>query len=58
MWSPVGPHVQWDLSNVVTCGTSCTVEPGDFTTPTLSAGAHSFVSVSLGTGVPNNTIVL
>ena len=22
MWSPVGPHVQWDLSNVVTCGTS------------------------------------
>ena len=22
MWSPVGPHVQWNLSNVVTCGTS------------------------------------
>ena len=21
MWSPVGPHVQWDLSNVVTYGT-------------------------------------
>ena len=27
MWSPVGPHVQLDLSNVVTCGTSCTVGP-------------------------------
>ena len=27
MWSPVGPLVQWNLSNVVTCGTSCTVEP-------------------------------
>ena len=24
MWSPMGPHVQWNLSNVVTCGTSCT----------------------------------
>ena len=23
----MGPHVQWNLSNVVTCGTSCTVEP-------------------------------
>ena len=22
MWSPVGPHVQWNLSNVVTHGTS------------------------------------
>ena len=22
MWSPMGSHVQWDLSNVVTCGTS------------------------------------
>ena len=22
MWSPVGLHVQWDLSNVVTYGTS------------------------------------
>ena len=27
MWSPMGPHVQWNLSNVVTHGTSCTVEP-------------------------------
>ena len=27
MWSPMGPRVQWNLSNVVTCGTSCTVEP-------------------------------
>ena len=27
MWSPVGPHVQWNLSNVVTYGTLCTVEP-------------------------------
>ena len=27
MWSPVGPHVQWDLSNVFTYGTSCTVGP-------------------------------
>ena len=26
MWSPMGPHVQWDLSNVVTYGTSYTVE--------------------------------
>ena len=24
---PMGPHVQWNLSNVATCGTSCTVEP-------------------------------
>ena len=22
MWSPVGPRVQWNLSNVVTCGTA------------------------------------
>ena len=27
MWSPVRPHVQWDLSNVVTYETSCTVGP-------------------------------
>ena len=27
MWSPMGPRVQWNLSNVVTYGTSCTVEP-------------------------------
>ena len=27
MWSPMGPHVQWNLSNVVTYGTSCTVGP-------------------------------
>ena len=27
MWSSVGPHIQWDLSNVVTCGTSSTVGP-------------------------------
>ena len=27
MWSPVGPHVQWNLSTVVTYGTSCRVEP-------------------------------
>ena len=27
MWSPVGPHVQRNLSNVVTYGTSCTVGP-------------------------------
>ena len=27
MWSPMGPHVQLNLSNVVICGTSCTVEP-------------------------------
>ena len=27
MWPPVGPHVQWNLSNVVTYGTLCTVEP-------------------------------
>ena len=26
MWSPMGPPVQWNLSNVVTYGTSCTVE--------------------------------
>ena len=26
MWTPVGPHVQWNLSNVVTYGTSCIVE--------------------------------
>ena len=23
----VEPHVQWNVSNVVTCGTSCTVGP-------------------------------
>ena len=23
---PMGPHIQWNLSNVDTCGTSCTVE--------------------------------
>ena len=28
MWSPMGPHVQWNMSNVVTYGTTCTVEPG------------------------------
>ena len=27
MWLLMGPHVQWNLSNVVTYGTSCTVEP-------------------------------
>ena len=27
MWSPMRPHVQWDLSNVVTYETSCTVGP-------------------------------
>ena len=27
MWSHMGPHVQWNLSNVVAYGTSCTVEP-------------------------------
>ena len=26
MWSPMGPRVQWDLSNEVTYGTSCTVQ--------------------------------
>ena len=36
MWSPVEPHVQWNLSNVVTCGTSCTVGPDNVVTYGMS----------------------
>ena len=56
MWSPVGPHVQWNLSNVVTYGTSCTVEPVHnlqyIICEILNVATQTFVSLGSCTTLP------